>query len=386
MAKIFKLTIIAIFVGLLSGVLSAAFLYSLNSVTSLRHSYPYLIFALPLFGFLFSLVLKRIPHDVNQGVPYILEELDNEKARVSPWMTPFIFFSSLGTHLFEGSAGREGVGVIMGASAAHLLPKFNFEFKSLRRFLIYSGIAAGFSSIFGTPIAAVLFAFELYGFKHIKQLDLLLCTIVASFIGLIAPHFLGIIHQQFEVTVNMNEVVPYVLMAGIVSGLGAHFFYWGLKGYTKLIAHFIPHLGAKLFIGSAMICVLVYFTNGHVYTGIGSDVIAKSFTHEMSYYDFVMKALLTIMTLSIGFKGGEVTPLFFMGASLSNWAGSVFNLRNFSLSSSLGMVAIFGAVTGTPFASAVMGCELFGWRVGVICLGSCWIARLVMGKRSVYRH
>ena len=115
-------------------------------------------------------------------------------------------------------------------------------------------------------------------------------------------------------------------------------------------------------------------------------MIAESFLREMSYYDFTMKALLTIMTISIGFKGGEVTPLFFMGATFSNWAGSLFNFKNFGFSSSLGMVAMFGAVTGTPFASAIMGVELFGWEVGACSLVSCLLARFLMGNRTMYRH
>lgn len=115
-------------------------------------------------------------------------------------------------------------------------------------------------------------------------------------------------------------------------------------------------------------------------------MIAQSFEREMSFYDFAMKTLLTIMTLTIGFKGGEVTPLFFMGATLSNWASSLLSFRNYALSSSLGMVAMFGALTATPIASAIMGAELFGWRVGLAALIACLIARFLMRNRSVYRN
>lgn len=384
--KSFKLALIVLFIGIVSGALSSAFLHLLNVVTVFRENHSYLIFGLPLFGLAFALILKWIPHHINQGVPYILQELENEKATVSPWMAPFIFLSSLGTHLFGGSAGREGVGVIMGASAAHILPVFRSDLSNLRRYFIYAGISAGFSSIFGTPIAAIVFALELFGFKHIKHLDILFCTAIASLAGLIIPYYFGPAHHNFIVQAQLEEFIPYLLIAGVISGLGAHFFYWGYKGYTKLISHLFPHLMAKLGMGCLFISLLVYFTNGYQYIGIGFDVIRNSFLTEMSYYDFSMKALFTIMTLSIGLKGGEVTPLFFMGATLSNWTSSLLGYKNFALSSALGMVALFGAVTGTPLASAVMGAELFGWKVGAICFVSCYLARLIMGNRTVYRH
>lgn len=387
MPKIFKIIIISIFVGIISGALSSLFLHTLSSLTSVRQSYPFLIWGLPVFGLLFGLLIKKIPHHVNQGVPYILEELENEHAHVSPWMVPFIFLASLGTHLFGGSAGREGVGVIMGASAAHLMPKIRESYKEMRPFLIYSGIAAGFSSIFGTPLAAILFAFELHAFKHIRRKELVVCTTLASFIALLIPHLFGPTHQHLEVSYLLEgNLLFYVLIAAITSGVGGHLFYWGLKGYTQLISKIFPRIEVKLLMGGLFVSLLVYLTNSYPYIGIGTDVIARSFVEQMSYHDFAMKSLLTIMTISIGFKGGEVTPLFFMGATFSNSISGLLGFKNFALSSSLGMVGLFGAVTGTPIASAVMGGELFGWKVGLLCFVTCCLGRLLMKGRTVYRH
>lgn len=387
MSKIPKFIIISIFVGIVSSALSNLFLYSLSFITLVRQSYPFLIWGLPIFGLLFGLLIKKIPHHINQGVPHILEELENEHARVSPWMVPFIFLASLGTHLFGGSAGREGVGVIMGVSAAHLMPKMSERYKEIRPFLIYSGIAAGFSSIFGTPLAAILFAFELHAFKHVKRAGLVFCTTLASFVALIIPHYFGPSHQHFKVSYLLEfNLLFYVLIAAITSGLGGHLFYWCLKNYTQLISNIFPRIELKLLMGGLFVTLLVYFTNSYPYIGISTDVIARSFVEQMSFHDFIMKCLLTIMTISVGFKGGEVTPLFLMGATFSNSIASLFNFKNFALSSSLGMVGLFGAVSGTPLASAVMGCELFGWRVGLLCFVTCYLARLLMIRRSVYRH
>lgn len=375
--------LIPLFIGLLSGALSSAFLHALNFVTDLRLTHPELIWGLPFFGLILSFVIMKIPHHINQGVPYIIQEADHPQAKVSPWMTPFIFLSSLGTHLFGGSAGREGVGVIMGASIAHVLPSGS---KPSRELLIYGGMAAGFSSIFGTPMAAIVFSFELFGFREIKRWDLLLYTSLASLSAFFVSLYLGPDHQEYHVSLNLSEVLPYVLICGVISGIGGQLFYWGLKGYTKLISSLFPRLPMKLFFGGLMISVLVFFTESYPYIGIGTDVISRSFTETMSYYDFTIKALFTIMTISIGFKGGEVTPLFFVGSTFSNWFSGILNLRNFGLSSSLGMVGMFGAVTGTPVASMVIAFELFGLKVGLCAVGSCLIARILMGKKSIYRH
>lgn len=382
---------VSVFVGLLSGVCSSAFLYLLEKATNFRNEYSFLIWGLPFFGLILGYLIKSIPHHINQGVPYILNELDshsvNHKQPISAWMMPYIFLSSLGTHLFGGSAGREGVGVIMGASVAHIVPRLKLSYQELRPYLIYTGMAAGFSSIFGTPVAAIVFTFELCQFKDVKSLILVLATSLSSLVAVLVTHFTGIKHLQFPIYFTFDtEIISYVLIASVTSGVGGLIFYGGLKTYTKIISKLIPSIEWKLMVGALVICLIVFLTNGYEYIGIGTDMISKSFQQPMLLYDFAMKCLLTVMTLSIGFKGGEVTPLFFMGATLSNSISSYFSFNNFGLSSSLGMMGLFAAVTATPFATMAMATELFGWKVGVLSIFVCLVARKIMGNRSVYRH
>lgn len=389
MKKYFKYLLLTIFTGAASGLLCSTFLHSLNFVTELRIKHPEFIYGLPLFGIIFAFIVKRIPHYVNQGVPYLLSEIDNEKAKVSAWMAPYIFITSIGTHLFGGSAGREGVGVIMGASVSHLPTKIfkDLNKENLRALLIYTGIAAGFASIFGTPYAAFIFAFELHHFKEIKRVDLLFFTAIACASAAFIAHLLGPVHSHFQVILPPSSTIAwYLIIASLCSGLGANIFYFGMKYYTKAISFLCKGLEIKIFVGSLLIIALVFMTNGHDYIGIGTDIINDSFIHERSIQDFLIKALMTIMTLSIGFKGGEVTPLFFMGATLTNAVSSMFGLMSFSFSSALGMVGLFGAVTNTPLASSVMAMELFGPKVGCLTLISCYLAKFMMGKRSIYRH
>lgn len=385
--NLFILLLISTITGLLAGLSSSVFLYLLIWVSTLRENNLWLIWGLPFFGFFFGILIKCISPNINQGVPYILHEFEDHESKISSFMTPFILLSSLGTHLFGGSAGREGVGIIMGVSMAHIIPIFRNSYKVLRPYLIYNGIAAGFSSIFGTPLAGIIFAFELHSFKDFKKVSFLFSTIMSSFIACSVSHFLGPVHQHFKVSFEFNSLTFfYILIASITSGIGAQIFYWSLKYYKKLIINFIPQVEWKLFIGGFAISFIVYFTNSFGYIGIGTDFIARSFVMQMKPFDFMMKCLLTIMTLSVGFKGGEVTPLFFMGATFSNSIASLFNLKNYSFSSAMGMVSMFGAVTGTPITSGVLGIELFGMNAGLCSFVSCLIARFIMGHRTIYRN
>lgn len=385
--RILLAVVLASGVGIFSGVLSSTFLHCLNYVTDLREGHRGLLWGLPIFGFVLGRVLLMIPNHIHQGVPYILNEIDHPKTAISPLMAPFIFISSIATHLFGGSAGREGVGVIMGASIAHLVPRKLIEDLEFRRVLIFSGMAAGFSSIFGTPIAAIAFVFELHRFADLRNHRLLVATSLSSIVGYVVSLYLGPQHQHFQVGFEVSGgLAGYLMIAAFTSGVGGHVFYWALKGYSHYFSIKIPRLEWKLFWGAVLIVMVVTMTNGYSYIGIGTGVISQAFGSPMEMNDFIMKCMLTVMTLAIGFKGGEVTPLFFMGAVLSNSVASQLELGNYALSASLGMAGLFGAVAGVPMASALMGAELFGWKVGFLCLPVCLLARLMMGDRSVYRH
>lgn len=387
MSKIrYQILFIALFTGIFAGVCSSAFLYALEAATRIRSEHLNLIWGLPVFGLIFGQILKKVPSHLNKGVPYILSELHNPKANVSPWMAPFVFITSLGTHLFGGSAGREGVGVIMGASISHLLPKFNISYEKLRPYLIYSGIAAGFSSIFGTPFAALIFAFELHHFKDFKKISILISTLISSFTAFYVSHFLGPKHMTLPVSLSFEkENIYYVLIAALTSGTGGLIFYYASKNYSEIISKLIPKFEWRLALGGLLVSVIVYFTHAYSYIGIGTDIISQSFISPRVPYDFIMKCLLTVLTLSVGFKGGEVTPLFFMGSTFSNSLASHFRFNNYGLSSALGMVGLFGAVTATPLASMIMGLELFGWKTGVLCIGTCLISRWIMGRKTIYK-
>ena len=386
MSKILRYTSLILFIGILSGLFSSSFLFLLAKVTAVRTETPMLIFGLPFFGFILGILIKRIPPFINRGVPSVLKEIDNDSEKISPFTAPYIFITSLGTHLFGGSAGREGVGILMGASGAHFLPKINPSYKSMRVHMIYAGVAAGFSSMFGTPLAALIFAFEIHSFKEIKKIDLLVTTLLSALVADRVTRYLGPNHHRYDIFFNLNlDSLFSACVVGIVSGVGALVFYFGMKHSSKLLSRFISALEWKLFFSGALVASLIFLLKAQDFAGIGTHMIERSFIQQMHLSDFFLKCLLTVITLAAGFKGGEVTPLFLMGATLSNSALSLLNFRNYSLSSALGMTAIFGAVTSTPIASTIMACELFGWKIGVLALLSCFLAKILTLNKSIYK-
>lgn len=385
MSKFIKYFILFSYVGTISGIPSSLFLYSLEMVTQIRIENPTLIFGLPFFGFFFGLILKRLPTNINQGVPYIVQEIDNEKHKVSVFTAPFIFIASITTHLFGGSAGREGVGVLMGASAAHVLPKTHKLFHDARIHLIYGGVAAGFASIFGTPIAGIIFAFELHRFKDTKKLDLLITTTLSAFIANFVTHALGPAHAQYPMNIQWSLSSWFsVILIGLLCSLGGLVFYYGMKFSHKLFKQ-VSRPEWKLFLGGAMVTAIVWLFHAHAYVGIGTEMIMQSFHEQMLLQDFWIKCLLTVLTLTVGFKGGEVTPLFFMGSTLSNAVLSKLSFTNFAFNSALGMVSIFAAVTKTPFASTFMACELFGYQIAPFALVCCFFSSALTGDRNIYK-
>ena len=372
--------------GILAGLSSSAFLYSLDWVTSTRQQYPIMIWTLPIFGFLFALLCKKISRQIQSGMPDILQSLEQQNNPPSVWLAPFIFFSSLGSHLFGASVGREGVGILMSTGLNQLVPKFRFSAEECRVYFIYCGIAAGFSAIFATPLAAIIFAFELFKFKDTKKLLLLFACCISSLTAYSISHTLGPIHQNFEVNSSFSiATLNYVFLAGICAGLAGLIFYWALKFYSKQMAKYFPHMEWRMAFGGLAISAIVYFTKAYQYIGIGTDMIQKSFEQGMSIYDFIFKCIFSIMSIGVGFKGGEVTPIFFMGASFTNSIATILDMNNFALSSALGMVAMFSALTAAPIASIALAAEVFGWKVGLISILSCFIARAIMGRRSIYK-
>ncbi|MEO8238243.1 MAG: voltage-gated chloride channel family protein [Flavobacterium sp.] len=383
---IFKWILICILTGILSGSASAFFLVSLEWVTQFRIHHDWIIWLLPIGGLLIGLSYYYFGESVVKGNNLLLEEYENPKKVIPFKMAPLVLSGTLLTHLFGGSAGREGTAVQMGGAIANQFTKnFNLD-NSERKILIILGISAGFASVFGTPLAGAIFALEVLYFSKIN-----LKSIVLSFLTAYAAYFTvefwQVKHTHYSIPhvpeINLTNLF-YTLIISILFGLAALLFSRSTHFWNSLFSKNIKYPPLRPFIGGIILAIAIAGFGLTKFSGLGVPVIVDSFSNANPWYDFLFKILFTGFTLGAGFKGGEVTPLFFVGAALGS-ALSVVIPMPIALLAGMGFVAVFSGATHTPVACTIMGMELFGITPGLFIAIACVIAYFSSGSVGIYK-
>ncbi|WP_339290526.1 voltage-gated chloride channel family protein [Paenibacillus sp. FSL W8-0187] len=373
-------------VGLMTGSASAFFLYSLDYVTSLRMENPWLLFFLPLGGAVVSLLYYKFGKSSTKGNNLILEQIHGGTESVPLRMAPLVLIGTLITHLFGGSAGREGTAVQMGGSLSEWFGKLIRVTPADRKILLICGISGGFGSIFGTPLAGTLFGLEVLAIGLISH-QALLPAFVASLVGnLIATSLWGVSHLHYpigEIPALSFLVILKVIFASILFGLTSRLFNELTHSLKRWYSYFFRNPMIKSAVGGIIIIGLVYLLGTRDYLGLGLPLIEASFTDEVSPLAFLGKIIFTSLTLGAGFQGGEVTPLFAIGATLGNALSEWIGLYAPFLAA-LGFIAVFCGATNTPIACFIMGIELFGSDGAVYMFMACVISYLFSGHSGIY--
>lgn len=376
--------------GVLAGLGSALFLRLLEGTLVLRGRHPWLLLGLPLFGLVSAWLYRAFGKDAEGGGSLVLDEVLEFKGRVPSRMAPLVLAGSLLSHLGGASVGREGVAVQMGASLARTLGKLPWAWLRLtasrQRLLLMAGISGGFGSLFGTPLAGALFGMEAIAIGRIHYEGLVICT-AASVSGDLVCRALGVHHGRFLASplaldgpLALNLLLfalPVALVAGLFSeaahGLAKRTAAWfGSRWYLRPLA------------GGLVFLALHLIFPEDAYLNLGLPWLDRIFGGApVPAFAFALKALFTCVALGFGFKGGEVTPLFVIGALLGAATAPLLGLPPAFLAA-VGLVALFAAASNTPLASMVLGAELFGAPFLLPVALAAFPAYILVGHRGIY--
>lgn len=380
----FKWGLLGLVMGGIGGLLGAGFHHVLHFVTDLRGKYGWLVLALPVGGLLTVGIYKLVLKGRNRGTNEIIDAILNGDS-VNPLVAPVIFLATSITHLFGGSAGREGAALQLGGSVASLLGKALRLNENERTVLIMSGMSAVFAGLFGTPLTATLFTMEFASVGTIFSPALLPCYLaafmasrVSAALGVHAEVFM--LEEAVTFTATANWQVLILAMAVGVLGIGMCFL---LHQAEHFAAKSIPNPWLRIVIGGAVIAALTLLVGDHRYNGAGMDMALKAVGGEADWYDFLMKLLFTAVTLAAGFKGGEIVPTFCIGATfgcvLGGWIGF-----DPGVAAALSLVGLFCCVTNSPIAAIILSVEMFGSENLYLFAFACVIAFVISGNWGLY--
>jgi H+/Cl- antiporter ClcA len=381
-----KWFIICSLIGIFSGTASAFFLVSLEYVTHFRNQNNWIIWFLPFGGLAIGYLYYFYGSNVVKGNNLLLEEYNNPQKKIPFLMAPLVLIGTLITHLFGGSAGREGTAVQMGGAIADSFSTIFKLSQSERKTLIILGISAGFASVFGTPLAGALFALEVVFFSRVDLKSSLLSFFVA-YIAYFTVEFWHVKHTHYSIPLIPEfrfTTLFWVILVSILFGLASLLFSRSTHFWGKLFSKNINYPPLRPFIGGLILSITLYFIGTTKYIGLGVPEIVSAFSNANTPYDFLLKIVFTGFTLGAGFKGGEVTPLFFVGATLGS-ALSVLVPLPIALLAGMGFVAVFSGATHTPITCTVMGMELFGIESGFYIGVACLIAYFSSGSIGIYK-
>lgn len=389
---VLKWLLISLCIGLLAGSASALFLESLEWIGHYRDAHLlWMLALLPIGGLIIGLSYFFAGKGIESGNNVIIENIHNPgNSGVPLKMAPMVLFATLLTHLVGGSAGREGTAVQMsGALSDQLTRFFKLTFED-RRILLIASIAAGFASVFGTPLAGTLFGLEVCMIGNKRYQALLPAFFTAVIADYITQHIWHVSHTTYSIPIipSLNiETLSYIILAGICFGLAALLFIKTTHIFTSLFKSTISYAPLRPLLGGILLAILFYglnlFFNSTKFIGLGINGIVEAFVTPSTNYDFLLKIFFTALTLSCGFKGGEVTPLFFIGATLGSALSLILPIPT-ALLAGMGFVAVFSGATKTPIACIFMAVELFGIECGIYAAFACGIAYLCSGRTGIY--
>lgn len=398
-----KWALVIFIIAISTGSAVALFLWLLQKVTEIRWNNPSLLYLLPAAGVIIYLVYTFWGKNSDKGNNLLIDEIHQPGGGVPKRMAPLVLAATIITHLFGGSAGREGTAVQMGGSIAGALSNWFKLNTPNTQLALMAGIAAGFGAVFGTPVTGTIFAMEVLAIGHLQYKAIMPC-LAAAVVGDITCTAWGIRHTIYHINFTADKaqtwftylhvdlyVLGKVALAGVLFGLCSTLFAQTAHRLKATFKKLVPTAWLVPVIGGLIIIALTYISGTTDYLGLGvSSNNPGAFTLVSAFHaggagtwSWLWKLLFTTITLSSGFKGGEVTPLFFIGAALGNTLAIVSGAP-VDLFAGLGFIAVFAGATNTPLACTIMGVELFGGEHILYYAIACFLAYFFSGHSGIY--
>lgn len=401
--QLIRWTYLVLPVAIVTGSLVAFFLWLLSLAIHFRFYHPWMLYLLPVSGLAIHFIYQSAGRSSEKGNNLIIEQIHDEKGAIPACMTPVILVTTVITHLFGGSAGREGTAVQMGGSIAALFARwFNLEGQDMR-LMLTAGVAAGFGAVFGTPVTGAVFAMEVIAIGKIRY-DAIIPALIASLAADLTVAAWHITHIHYQI--GSMPLTPYflhgylktdllllakIILASAGFGLVSFLFAAMVHEIKNTCQHLFKNKWMIPVVGGLLIIGITFLLGKPDYLSLGIDaehpgaITIPSAFHAggSDPWSWLWKTIYTTVTLGTGFKGGEVTPLFFIGATLGNTFSILLNAPA-GLFAALGFIAVFAGATNTPLACTFMGIELFGGEYVLYFAVACFTAYLFSGHSGIY--
>lgn len=379
--------VMALITGAVVGIFSGAFAWCLRRVTEIRTMSPDIIYALPIGGLLIVLIYQIGGLNKDPGTNVLLSAVHEQDKDVPALLAPLIFIATLITHLFGGSAGREGAALQMGGSIGNTLGRLFRLNEGDRKIIVMSGMSAAFSAVFGTPLAAAIFPMEMIS-VGIMQYSALLPCVFSSFVASQCAATMGISPEAFSIGLIPRVTImssAKVVLLGLCCALVSILFCAVLRCAGSIYNRYLKNPYIKVVVGGIIFLICIKVLGTMDYCGAGTELIEEAIKGSSHSYTFLLKILLTAVTLAAGYKGGEIVPAFTAGATFGCVFGHLLGISP-SMCAAIGMISVFCGVTNCPIASMLIGFELFGFGGAGFFLIAISVSYLFSGYKGLYKE
>ncbi len=379
-----KWVVISVIVGLVCGTVGVAFHKCVEIATEMRVHDSRIILLLPLGGLIIVAIYKLTKTSITMGTNLVIESIRTDK-KIPFFMAPLIFISTVITHLFGGSAGREGAALQLGGSIGYKIGKLFRLNEKDTNIIIMIGMSSVFSALFGTPLTAAFFVLEVVNVGAIHYVGLVPCLVSAFVSFLLSTHW-GTAPVKFDFIVAPQisvATVGKVILLGILCALVSILFCAAMKKGEHIAETYIKNDYLRIFAGGVIIVGLTLLLGTTDYNGAGMDVIERALSGQANPWAFLLKILFTVITISVGFKGGEIVPTFFIGSTFGCVAGTLLGMDP-GFAAALGFVGMFCCVVNCPVSSIILALEVFGGESILLFAFICAVGYMMSGYYGLY--